>query len=421
MKDQFKQKDVFTILFCQFISGLCALGMPPFFGLILKGFRVPGQGRVWFEDWAGLIYVLPTLCAAFASPFWGWLSDRYGKKKLLLRAQLGLTLSFVVAGFAKSPEVFVSALMVQGLLGGTFAASRAYLASALPKGELAQSLTLLEMAPRAALVISPLLMGAVLGVRSPVEIYRLLALFPLISVALTLGLKEIGPKEVTLKEMRWKRSAGILESSQCLRVFRVTDSFRAWMQSSLSFQLQFFYGFAAVLVSPYFIVTFHQRLPDLSMAQLGMIFGIPHLVYLAFAPKTGRLFSASNARSRIREVLIAAFLGQALSWIGQAEANSLMGLLFWRGLNGLTMTLAFVGLHEVYARQSTQDRAGTFFGWLESSLKVSTVLGGVAASLVFKKFGGAAPFWFSAALLSGSAGLLGAQFLTSPSLASKAR
>src|SRR5689334_9785905 len=102
---------VFVIFLCQFIASLSALAMPPFFALILeKSFgHESGQGSNsagFFASYAGLFYVIPTLFAAIANPVWGYLADRFGKKPLLLRAQIGLTLSFFIAGFARSPVFF---------------------------------------------------------------------------------------------------------------------------------------------------------------------------------------------------------------------------------------------------------------------------------------------------------------------------
>ena len=52
-------------------------------------------------------------------------------QRLLLRAQLALTVSFLFAGAAQSLPEFTAALALQGLPGGTFAASNGYLTAAL--------------------------------------------------------------------------------------------------------------------------------------------------------------------------------------------------------------------------------------------------------------------------------------------------
>lgn len=79
--------------------------MPPFFPLILSQWLHSDVGYL-----AGWAYVLPTLLTALSGPWWGGLADRFGKKALLLRAQLGLAASFLLAGFADSVPIFLVAL-----------------------------------------------------------------------------------------------------------------------------------------------------------------------------------------------------------------------------------------------------------------------------------------------------------------------
>src|SRR4051812_38167316 len=81
------QSAVLIVVFSQFIASLSALGMPPFFSLMLeKSFVGSGSGTGGFDflsaKWAGVLFVIPTFFTAIASPFWGKVADRYGKKKL---------------------------------------------------------------------------------------------------------------------------------------------------------------------------------------------------------------------------------------------------------------------------------------------------------------------------------------------------
>ena len=164
-----------------FAASFAALGMPPFFGLVLEQ-SLHNDARFL----AGWLYVLPTLFAALSSPWWGRLADRYGKKRLLIRAQLGLAASFLLAGFATSTWTFAAALALQGLLGGTFAASNAYLATVASGPALARSLTAMQWSARAALVAAPAALGLLLQAKgsSPIEVYRWMALLPLLAAAL---------------------------------------------------------------------------------------------------------------------------------------------------------------------------------------------------------------------------------------------
>ncbi|MBI2810657.1 MAG: MFS transporter, partial [Candidatus Melainabacteria bacterium] len=118
-----------SVGFAQFFAGFCTLGLAPFFALLLSSLKVEsGADRFLLAvGSAGMLYHFPNFCGAWTAPFWGRLGDRYGRKPLLLRAQIGLFLAFGMAALSTHLWQFVLALGLQGLLGGTYAATRAYL------------------------------------------------------------------------------------------------------------------------------------------------------------------------------------------------------------------------------------------------------------------------------------------------------
>ena len=169
------------VMLCHFIAAFAALGMPPFFALILQKSLHADAPML-----AGWLYVVPTVFTALTGAWWGRLADRYGRRRLLLRAQLGLAASFLLAGYADGVELFFLALCLQGILGGTFAASNAYLASVTHGAALAGGLNALQWSARAALLLGPLLVGySITALESPIMLYRYLALLPLLAFGLT--------------------------------------------------------------------------------------------------------------------------------------------------------------------------------------------------------------------------------------------
>jgi MFS family permease len=371
---------IFVLVFCQFVTAFSALGIPPFFPLFLeKAFHSQNDNPQAF--FAGVLFVLPTFFSAITSPIWGNISDRFGKKALLIRAQIGLSLSFLVAGFSTTPLQFIVALILQGILGGTFSASKAYLATLVNGESFRHSLTLMEAAPRAALVISPLIMGALMKAESPLLIYRYLAVLPLFSAALTAGLpsdkRQLGPN----------KTEPILTShiKQNILVNPVSPH--------VVLALQFLFGLASVIASPYFSHTMRIKFPYLSTAQIGLLFGLPHFIYLACA---GPL-STKIHKSRFVETLIVTFIMQSIALIGQGLSETLWQILLWRLLMGLSMTTSFICIHGLISNVTLPSQAGGLFGWLESSIKFSVVFGGILASFGYSQFGSRSLFFISAA------------------------
>lgn len=362
---------ILAVMAGHFVAAFAALGMPPFFALILE--QSLHNEAHYLTGW---FYVVPTAFAALSSPWWGKLADRYGKKQLLIRAQLGLAASFLLASFATNIWVFFAALALQGILGGTFAASNAYLATVASGPVLARSLTAMQWSARAALVVAPLTLGLALqaGVHSPIEMYRYLALLPLAAAGLAVCLPA---GAATPKTAAGHEPVTAIEATP-----------------RQVYALQFVFVFATVATFPYFAPDVQQRFASLPTSMAGLLFGLPHAVYLlAAVPMTRWL-----ARGRRAPILATAFGALALSLIGQALAGSLAALIVWRVQMGVAMTGGFIALHGLIAGVVHGGNAGRAFGWFESSSKWGAVAAGLSAGFAAQLYGLNAPFFLGTVL-----------------------
>lgn len=373
------RKSVLTILSCHFISAFAALGMPPFFAIIFsKSFHSQDSA-----SFAGVIYVLPVFFAAISGPFWGSLADRFGKKHLLIRAQLGLAISFLLAGYAPNPFMFALALALQGILGGTFAASRAYLATLIHGRDLRNSLNWMEGSPRLALVIAPVVFGFFMNLDSPLVIYKYLATLPLFAAYLIYKLPESGAKT---QEQTKPRSPNLFYRKLESRFVQVLA-------------LQFILGFSAVIISPHFVPAVQKKFIELSPSQIGLLFGIPHLVYLLISGVLSRTKLISQATSNLTFQIGLVLASQALFTFVQADSQNLLVFCVARILSGISMTAAFILLHEMISDCVTHGYQGRQFGWLESASKISVVAGGIASDAAVRLWGSNIVFELSALTL----------------------
>ncbi|ODU02450.1 MAG: transporter [Thiobacillus sp. SCN 63-1177] len=357
-----RRRIVATIMVCHFIAAFAALGMPPFFALILD--KSLHSDTAYLAGW---LYIVPIFFTAVSSPWWGRLADKYGKKPLLLRAQLGLAGSFLLAGFAPNAWVFALALALQGLLGGTFAASNAYLSTVVSGAALTRSLNLMQWSARAALVAAPAGLGLLMTIESPLELYRYLAGLPLVAALLIARLQPAHPHEASAKRVTHTKG-GALEAS-----------------ASQIYAAQFAFVFATVLTFPYF-VPFTQ------------LFGIPHLVYLLCAMPLSRYLGQGH----LLVTLSSSFLLIAGALVAQALFPTLAGLTAGRIAMGLGMTLGFISLHALIAAVVTHENAGCTFGWFESNAKWGAVGAGLIAGTAVQAFDLRAPFFIGAFTLFAS-------------------
>ncbi len=76
----------------------------------------------------GLLFASFSLSQLFASPVLGALSDRYGRRPILIFSLLGTVVSFVMLALAHSLTALFVARIVDGLSGGNITTARAYIA-----------------------------------------------------------------------------------------------------------------------------------------------------------------------------------------------------------------------------------------------------------------------------------------------------
>ena len=100
----------------------------PFLPVFLSqdlGMREPHQLALW----AGLAGSASGFSMAIASPIWGALADRYGRRSMLLRAMVGGGISVGLMGLAQVPWHLVALRFLQGASSGTVAAANALVAT----------------------------------------------------------------------------------------------------------------------------------------------------------------------------------------------------------------------------------------------------------------------------------------------------
>lgn len=97
-----------------------------------------------------------------ASPILGSLSDRFGRRKVILVALGGSAIDYVVMGFAPTLAWLFVARLISGITAGSLATCNAYIADVTPPEKRAQGYGLVGAAVGLGFVIGPLI-GGLLG------------------------------------------------------------------------------------------------------------------------------------------------------------------------------------------------------------------------------------------------------------------
>ncbi|MEM7703962.1 MAG: MFS transporter [Pseudomonadota bacterium] len=93
---------------------VCLIGV----GIVIPLFPFFGQRVGASPELITMLIAVFAFGQFLSSPFWGWLSDRIGRKPVLLISLLGSALSFVMLAFAETLELLFLSRIVGGLMTG---------------------------------------------------------------------------------------------------------------------------------------------------------------------------------------------------------------------------------------------------------------------------------------------------------------
>ena len=356
-----------TVLFCHFLASFTALGMPLFLPKVMQDLLEPEMGML-----IGWYYVLPTICTALAATWWGRFADRYGKRLSLLRAQLGLAAGFMIAGLADDLTLFTIGLLIQGICGGTYAASNAYLATQVGNQALPKVLNWTQFSARLSLLLAPIAFGLVIANDNPRTLYCYLAVLPMLAAVLVSRLPVDGQSKPCKQAVGRDMSEAPLSFNQMLMI-------------------QFLFSFSMVVSFPYFL-PFAQRLGLNEGGMIGWYFSLPHLIYLLITSLGShwqqKLDAAHLSAIGLTTLIIAALL--------HMQVKDSQWLWLARILMGVGITLTFMGLHRCFSALKASNRAGLIFGRFDSAGKWAGVFAGISSGLIVELLDLTAPFLLSA-------------------------
>lgn len=140
-----------------------ALIMPVLPALLME---LTGEGVGEAARWGGMATFAFALAQFFCSPVIGGLSDRFGRRPVLLLSLTALAIDFLLMGLAHALYVFFAARLLSGIFAATHSTANAYIADVHPPAGRASQYAVLGAAMGAGFVLGPAL-GGLLGELSP--------------------------------------------------------------------------------------------------------------------------------------------------------------------------------------------------------------------------------------------------------------
>jgi len=170
----------------------------PFLPFYIRDLGITEQSEV--ELWSGLAFAGPFIISFFLTPVWGMLGDKYGKKSMVVRAIIGLSISQFLVGMSQDVYQLVMFRMFQGATSGFIPASLALVSSNSPKEKSGYNIGVLQMAISSGTIIGPLIGGIIADITSHRLVFHITGSLCLISgIFVILMVKDT--KVITVKKL----------------------------------------------------------------------------------------------------------------------------------------------------------------------------------------------------------------------------
>ncbi|CUH95943.1 hypothetical protein P22_2031 [Propionispora sp. 2/2-37] len=334
------------------------------------------------EMWSGIAFGSTTLVLAIFSPLWGKLADTYGRKAMLLRASLGMSVVISCTGFVQNVYQLVGLRLLLGTIAGFNSGAVTLIATQTPKERAGWALGTLSTGVVGGTLLGPLLGGYMVEILGFRNVFFAMGALLLIAFMLTLCFvreKPLHKPEAVLGfQAIWQR----LPDKHLLVSMFVT-----------TFMLQL----ALFSIEPIITVYVKVLSPENEHIALlsGMIFAASGIAGILAAPWLGKLSDRIGAH----KVMLAALVLAGCLFVPQALVENEWQLLGLRFLLGLATAALLPSINTLLKKSTPDAVAGRVFGYNQSAQFLGTFSGAIVGGQIAARFGIAYVFFVTSALL----------------------
>jgi len=342
----------------------------------------------------GLILSLYAVAQLVFLPAWGWLSDRIGRRPVLLFSLFGTVLSFLLLAAAQSLAVIYVARILAGFFAASIGTAQAVVADVTPPEQRASGMGIIGAAFGLGFVLGPALGGALWHVHELAPFYGI-AILAAVNLALAWWwLPESRPPEVRTKN--WDGLARVFVPPPIRLMLSLHDR-RIGLYLYLFLHL--FTAFAAL--ESMFTLYLNKRF-GLGPLDAAWIFSV---IGLSIAFTQGGLIRWLAPRLGERKLVV---IGLVLTGIGLAAIPLVTSSSWFFALGPLIAIgngLSFPTFTSLYSKACHEDKAGELMGESQSMATTGRIIGPIWAGLAFERLGYGAPFLIAGLMMFVALGL----------------
>ncbi len=156
------QRTLYIMFFARLVTAVGFSIIFPFLPLYVS--FLGSSTNLSVEFLAGAVFSAQAFTMMFASPIWGAVADRYGRKLMVERAMFGGTLIIGLMAFVTSAEQLVLLRAIQGTITGVASASNALVASQVPRERMGYAMGMMQLATWSGVAVGPVMGGVMADV-----------------------------------------------------------------------------------------------------------------------------------------------------------------------------------------------------------------------------------------------------------------
>ncbi len=321
-------------------------------------------------------------------PFWGWVSDRVGRRPVILISLLGTAVSFAVLATAQSIDVVYAARALTGLFAASIGAAQAVVTDLTPPTERASGMGLIGAAFGGSLVVGPAAGGMLAALHQQAPFYAIVILAGANFVLAWVALPESRP--ANLPRPPWRDLARTLVPTPIRLLARVHD------RRIALFLVLFFVLFAAFAVVEAMGTLYLFKRFSVNELKAALVFAWIGL-FMA-ATQAGPLRRLVDWLGEVQLLVIGFALMAvgiaAVAWVPSYGWFFVIGPIIAIG-NGL----GFPSFTSLFTKACRAEEAGELLGQSNSMAVAGRIVGAVGGGALMSERFLAAPFLASSALL----------------------
>jgi len=367
------------------------------FGSISSLTNLAGTDMSAIVLFGGALGALYSLLQFFAAPIWGGLSDRYGRKPILMISIFGLFSSYLLWIFSGSFTTLILARLIGGIMGGNLSTATAAVADVTDDTNRSKGMAFVGIAFALGFIFGPAI-GGILTLVNPLEHFPGLAVYGLNPFSYAAGFAAIlslinliflmTKFEETLPK---NKKLDNFKTANILKLFKPLP-YPAVNRTNISYFL-FISAFSGMEFTLTFLAV--ERLAYTSMDNAYMFIFIGFIIAFVQGGYVRRKAHEVGEKKMAIQGLIAVIPGLVIIAFNHSSVMLYLGLFFL----ALGSAMAIPTLTSLVSIHTPKDEQGRSLGIFRSLGSLGRVIGPIIASLLYWKFGASIPYLLGAAFI----------------------